>query len=380
MNITKLVGLTFLTILVISVSITSIYVYYRVRNEDSKEKFFLGVTYGQNTVEEAKLLIDKVKNYTNLFIVNSYPITTTNTNPQVLNEICDYAAKANLYFIVYFFSFLSGTWQQEWLDAAKQTWGEKFLGIYLRDEPGGRQIELAETVENATSYSDAADKFVQRMATSFSMQFLNGKGVPVFTSDFALYYYDYLAGYNTVFAELGWNNSRIREIALCRGAANMLKKDWGTIVTWTYMYPPYIANSAEIYQDMVTAYNAGAKYVIVFDYPQYPADNQYGILTDEHFSAMKQFWHYATSCPRGAEKITAQVAYILPKDYGWGMRRLDDKIWGIWETDEKTPIIWENLNKLETKYGLKLDIIYDDPRYNPKGKYYQVYLWNATIN
>src|SRR3990170_3192357 len=286
MNITKLVGLTFLTILVISVSMTSIYVYYRVRNEDSKEKFFFGVTYGQNTVEEAKLLIDKVKNYTNLFIVNSYPITTTNTNPQVLNEICDYAAKANLYFIVYFFSFLSGNWQQEWLDTAKQTWGEKFLGIYLMDEPGGRQIELAETVENASSYSDAADKFVQRIAATFSIQFLNGKGVPVFTSDFALYYYDYLAGYNTVFAELGWNNSRIREIALCRGAANMLKKDWGTIVTWTFMQPPYITNSAEIYQDMVTAYNAGAKYVIVFDYPQYPADNQYGILTDEHFSAM----------------------------------------------------------------------------------------------
>jgi hypothetical protein len=212
------------------------------------------------------------------------------------------------------------------------------------------------------------------------MQFLNGKGVPVFTSDFALYYYDYLAGYDTVFAELGWNNSRIREIALCRGAANMLEKDWGTIVTWTYRQPPYIASGVEIYQDMVTAYNAGAKYVIVFDYPQYPADNQYGILTDEHFSAMKQFWQYTASCPRGAEKITAQVAYILPKDYGWGMRSLDDNIWGIWETDEKTPIIWENLNKLETKYGLKLDIIYDNPGYNPKEKYYQVYLWNATIN
>ena len=379
MKITKLVGLTFLTILVISVSIASIYVYYRVRNEDSKEKFFFGVTYGQNTVEEAKLLIDKVKNYTNLFVVDSYPITTNNTNPQVLNEICDYAAKANLHFIVYFFSFLSGDWQQEWLDTAKQTWGEKLLGIYLRDEPGGRQIELAETVENATSYSDAADKFVQRINATFSMQFLNGKEVPVFTSDFALYHYDYLAGYSTVFAELGWNNSRIREIALCRGAANMLEKDWGTIITWTYRQPPYIASGEEIYQDMVTAYNAGAKYVIVFDYPQYPADNPYGILTDEHFSAMEEFWHYAASCPRG-EKITAQVAYILPKDYGWGMRSLYDNIWGIWETDEKAPIIWENLIKLETKYGLKLDIIYDNPRYNPNGKYYKVYLWNATIN
>ena len=211
------------------------------------------------------------------------------------------------------------------------------------------------------------------------MQFLNGKGVPVFTSDFVLYYFDYLAGYDTVFAEFGWNNSRIREIALCRGAAKTLNKDWGVIITWTYMQLPYIGGGAEIYQDMVTAYDAGAKYVVVFDYPQYPIDNQYGILTDEHFLAMEQFWEYV-SCSNEVEKITAQVAYVLPNYYGWGMRRPDDMIWGLWEADEKSSIIWENLNKLETKYGLKLDIIYDDPRYNPKGKYYQVYPWNATIN
>ncbi|TRZ50475.1 MAG: hypothetical protein D4S01_06610 [Dehalococcoidia bacterium] len=378
MNITKTVALTLLTILVISASITSIFVYNQIK-QDSKEEFFFGVTYGQNTIEEAKILIDQVKNYTNLFIINSSPITT-NTNPLILNEICDYAAKANLHFIVYFFSFLSGPWQQEWLDIAKQTWGEKFLGVYLRDEHGGRQIDLREPIREASNYSDAATQFIQTISTSFSMKLLHDKTVPVFTSDFTLYHYDYLAGFNTVFAEFGWNNSRVREIALCRGAANMLKEDWGTIITWTYMQPPYIANSTEIYQDMVTAYNAGAKYVIVFNYPQYPEDNQYGILNDEHFSAMKQFWYYAASCPRGAEKITAQVAYLLPKDYGWGMRRLDDKIWGIWDADEKSQIIWENLNKLETKYGLKLDIIYDDARYNPQWKYYQVYLWNATIN
>ena len=380
MKITKLAGVTFLIILVISAIITSFYVYYRAENENPKENFFFGVTYGQNTVKEAKLLIDKVKNYTNLFIVDSSPITANNTTPQVLNEICDYAAKANLHFIVYFFSFLSGPWQQEWLNTAKQRWGEKFLGVYLRDEPGGRQIELAEIVENASSYSDAADIFVNAISSTFSMQFLNGKGVPVFTSDFALYWFDYLAGYNTVFAELGSNNSRIHEIALCRGAANMLKKDWGAIVTWTYDQPPYIADDTKIYQDMVTAYNAGAKYVIVFDYPQYPVDNQYGILKDEHFSAMKRFWDYITSNPRGAQRTTGQVAYILPKDYGWGMRRLDDNIWGIWEPDEKTPIIWENLNTLETKYGLQLDIIYNDSQYDFEGKYYQVYTWNAAIN
>jgi hypothetical protein len=381
MGITKLAAAVFLSVLIIFASISSIYIYYQLNN--TKKRFFFGVTYGQNTVEEAKLLIDKVKDYTNLLIINSYPITINNTTPQVLNEICDYATTANLHFIVYFFSFhpRAGPWQQEWLDTAKQKWGEKFLGIYLRDEPGGRQIELAgpePAVKNAANYSDAADSFVGYVSSTFSVQFLNGKGVPIFTSDFALYWFDYQAGYNVIFAELGWNNSRTREIALCRGAANMLNKDWGTIITWTYNQPPYLASGSEIYQDMVDSYTAGAKYVVVFDYPQYPEDNQYGILTDEHFSAMEQFWDYATSHPREEKKTEA--AYLLPKDYGWGMRNQNDKIWGIWETDDKAPIIWENLNKLETKYGLNLDIIYDDPRYNSEGKYHQIYQWNATIN
>ena len=380
MRTTKLLGLIFLTILVGFASITSLYFYYLNGNEDSKEKFFFGVSYGQNTVEEAKTLIDKVKNYTNLFIINSYPITTNYTDPEILNEICDYAAKADLYFIVYFFSFLAGDWQQEWIDMARQTWGEKFLGVYLRDEPGGRQIEMGDPVENASSYKEAADNYVKTVSSYFSNQFLNSKGVPIFVSDFVLYYYDYLAGFDIVFAEFGWNNSRIRQIGLCRGAAEMVNKDWGVIITWTYMEPPYIGSGEEIYQDMVTAYNGGAKYVVLFNYPQYPEGNQYGILSDEHFSAMTQFWDHVSAHPREAEKIAERVAYVLPNYYGWGMRHPDDKIWGIWDADEKSQTIWENLIKLEKKYELKLDIIYDDPRYYIKEKYYLTYAWNSSIN
>ena len=74
------------------------------------------------------------------------------------------------------------------------------------------------------------------------------------------------------------------------------------------------------------------------------------------------------------------MAFVLPKDYGWGMRRLDDDIWGLWPADKKVPLIWENVNKLIAKYGLKLDIIHDDTKFNYKEKYSQAYLWNATIN
>jgi hypothetical protein len=377
MRITKVSGFILISILVISISVTSIYVFYQQGNKDSKEKFFFGVSYGQNTVEDAKTIINKVRNFTNLFIINSFPITVNNTNPEVLNEICDYAAKSDLYFIVYFFSFYLtvSDWQQEWVDTAKQNWGEKFLGVYLRDEPGGWQMEKPEPT-NATTYGEAAENFIKTISTSDSMEFLNNKSIPVFTSDFVLYYYDYLSGYDTVFAEFGWNNSRIRQVGLCRGASKMLNKDWGAIITWTYMRPPYLGSGAEIYEDMTTAYDAGAKYVVMFDYEK---ENQKGILTEEHFRAMEQFWEYVSSNSK-KEKIKAQVAYILPNYYGWGMRHPDDKIWGIWDADEKSSIIWENLNKLETKYGLLLDIIYDDPQYDIKESYYQTFVWNATIN
>jgi hypothetical protein len=380
MRATKLFGLIFLAILVVSASITSLY--HLSLNGNAKEKFFFGVSYGQNTVDRAKILIDKVKNYTNLFVINSYPITTNYTSPEILNEICDYAAKSDLYFIVYFFSLHAdvGDWQQEWIDFAKQTWGDRFLGIHLRDEPGGRQIEAKDPVDNASDYKEAAESYVSTISSYFSNQFLNRKGVPIFVSDFVLYYYDFLAGYDTVFAEFGWNNSRVRETGLCRGAANMMNKDWGVTITWTYNQPPYIGSVKEIYQDMITAYDGGAKYVILFNYPQYPEDNQYGILTDEHFLAMEQFWEYVSSHPQEPEKIEDRVAYVLPNYYGWGMRRPDDNIWGIWDADEKSPTIWENLIKLENKYGLKLDIIYDNPQYDIQGKYSQTYAWNSSIN
>ena len=100
-----------------------------------------------------------------------------------------------------------------------------------------------------------------------------GRIIPVFTADYALYWFDYLAGYDAVFVELGWNHNQTQHIALCRGAANVQEKDWGTIITWATNDPPYFASGTEMLQDMNTAYNYGAKYLMVFNYPQI---NPYG--------------------------------------------------------------------------------------------------------
>jgi len=375
-------------LLVTAVSLPIIYVHNENKKEASNEEFFFGVSFGGNTINEAELLIDKVKDYTNLFIVNSWDISKNET---ALNEICQYAVDSNLNIIVYFdyvfYNPKPWLWLNSWMDTTKERWGDQFLGIYLYDEPGGNQIDTgqwrtgddaARAMRNASDYSDAANRFVTNIPSTISWQNVKNSNLPIFTSDYALHWFDYLAGYDTIFAELGWNHSRTQHIALCRGAANVQDKDWGAIIVWTYENPPHLESGTKILQDITTAYRAGAKYIVVFNFPY---DQPFGILEEEHFDAMETFWEMTHSSQSSLEKVEAEVAFVLPKNYGWGMRRLEDKIWKPeWGPDDKSPLIWENMNKLIERHGLKLDIIYDDPQFNYEEKYSQIYYWNCTIN
>ena len=384
--------LALITLLVFAVSLP-VYVQYSNESESSVQDFYFGVTFGGNTTSEAKLLIDKVKGYMNLFIVASWDISQ---NESALDDICQYAVDSGMSVIVYFdyvfFDVEPWLWLQSWFETAQVRWGAKFLGVYLYDEPGGNQIDSNQwrsgpsakrAMENASDYSDAAARFVKDIPSTISWQNVEKVSLRTFTSDYALYWWDYLAGYDTVFVELGWNISLTQQIALCRGAANVQGKDWGAIITWTYYDPPYIASAPEIYQEMLMAYGAGAKYIVVFDYPTYPENNPYGILTEEHFTTMKQFWSYVQSYPRSTYgEADGQVALVLPKDYGWGTRRtaqrIEDRIWGFWPEDNNTQIIGQNMHMLLSRYGLKLDIIFDDPQFSYQERYTQIYLWNST--
>ena len=64
---------------------------------------------------------------------------------------------------------------------------------------------------------------------------------------------------------LAMNYSRQLNIDLCRGAATVQNKDWGVMITWTYTQPPYMESRTQLYNDMVLAYENGAKYIIIFD-------------------------------------------------------------------------------------------------------------------
>jgi hypothetical protein len=356
----------------------------------TEDNFFFGVSFGGNTTSQAKLLIDKVKGYTNFFLINNWDISTNET---ALNEICEYAFNADLHFIVFFdyISYYIYPWHVPWMDTAIERWGSKFLGIYIYEEPGGRQIdwgrwnddpEVGTYFENVSDYSEAADRFVTSINYYHpSISYIKNRNLSAFTSDYALYWFDYLAGYDTVFVELGWNHNRTEHIALGRGAGNVQDKDWGVIIVWNVRDSEdedkgVYKTGPEMLEDMKVAYQAGAKYVIVFDFPY---DQPYGILEEEHFVAMEAFWDLTRSSS-SLEKISGEVAFVLPKDYGWGMRRLEDRIWGLWGPDELSQQIWDNMNKLIDKYGLRLDIIYNDTSFDFTEKYSEIYYWNSAID
>jgi hypothetical protein len=336
---------------------------------------FVGVHIGYGGVAEAEALIDQVSSYTNFLMIGSSLITGNLTE---LNETCQYAYDKGLSFIC-LCPNLGRANRTGWLEFAKQTWGDRFLGFYSYDEPAGRQLDLNESrVGNTTpsSYADAAYLFESNMSSQLNSakKYLSSTHYQLFTSDYALYWFDYKSGYDTLFAELGWNYSKQLNVALCRGAATVQNKDWGAIILWTYTTPPYLESGAELYKDLILAYDNGAKYILVFDSNE---DYTQGILKEEHLQALQQFWQYAQDNPRKSNPLSDRVAYVLPNGYGYGFRGPNDKIWGIWEADALSYNVSISINSLLDEYGTKLDIIYDDGLLsgNMKG-YSKLIYWN----
>ena len=375
-------------------------------SSNSDSSTFLGVSFCGNTTAEAKLLIDKVKTYTNLFVLQSGPISL---NMTATTEICDYAVSQGLNIIVFFGWFNPDyPWQYPWIQNAPTRYGEKFLGVYYYDEPGGIQLDydwtghfqnmsrrlqelnitdssfyqnLEDSINgylNGTirDYDVEAQTFLDYMQHDHDLSLLKNASIYTFVADYALYWWDYLGGYDVVLTELGNNASIIQEINLAKGAAHLQDKEWGAIVTWKYDQAPYLDSGEEIYNQMSMAYQAGAKYLIIFDYPTIEG-NQYGVLTDDHFVALQKLWHDINN-PSTITSSQAEAVLVLPKNYGWGMRWIDDRIW-LWGADEYCPQIWNISRTLIAQYGTKLDIVYEDSMYPVTGKYQNIYYWNQTL-
>lgn len=334
----------------------------------------MGVDVAYADLPAIKKLIDRISSYTNVFVIGSTGITN---NTEKLDETCQYLYAKGLDFIVYTESDYYSQLQHRWTEEAKKRWKSHFLGYYFLDEPGGKQLDRnLQFVREAKNFTDAANQFesVYRMILN-GYNYTESINVTLFTSDYALYWFDYKAGYDVMFAEFGWNYSRQLNVALNRGAATVQNKDWGVIITWTYNHPPYIESGEELYNDLLLAYNNGAKYILVFDSNE---DYTEGILEEEHFEALERFWQYAKNNPRPDLQVEKRVAFVLPKGFGYGFRGPNDKIWGLWEADGLSLEISYHLGTILEQYDSNLDIIYDDD-IDYDIPYIQYIIWNGTI-
>ncbi len=372
-------------ILLIAVIVLSLFLALNwFSSQTAPRQFYLGVEYAYgNQTSEVKALVDKVKDYTNLFVIGSVELTFNRT---ALNESCDYIYASGLNFIVLFtgfnmYNYSNGYNIANWMLDAQQKYGSQFLGIYKIDEPGGNQLDdgPSQIINDTSTYSQTAQNYVGNLSAMINLY--HPYTPSIFTADYALNWFDYKGNYTAVFAEFVGNESRQRIIALDRGAANAFHRDWGVIINWKYNQGLYLENGTELYNDLSLAYSSGAKYAFVFSYPKI---GEYGTLSDEqgHFEALKQFWDTLHSNPSSFGSNKAQAAYIVPENYGFGFRNKNDHIWGLFPSDTLSTKIYDDVNNtLIPTYGARFDILYNEPQViEPILKdYSKVFYWNQTL-
>ena len=117
----------------------------------AKKPFYVGVTFCGDSIADAKQLIDKVKDYTNLFVLQSGPLMQ---NITATEQIGDYAINAGLNLILYYGKSGDPSTCVSLLNLAKARWGNHFLGLYYQDEPGGNMLDSQATLNAGNSISN----------------------------------------------------------------------------------------------------------------------------------------------------------------------------------------------------------------------------------
>jgi hypothetical protein len=359
--------LTFIAILVCSLFFVS-QTYWLPKTQAVIPEFYVGIQYGYDNVTQCRALVDQVKNYTNLFVIGSGVICHNET---LLNETCDYVYDAGLFFSVYFSPYQLYSHDEDpqamplnWIQKAQAKYGDRFVGAFVFDEPGGKQIDrsVQRMISSAADYRSAESAYVETLAENISRY--AAVSDTLLTADYGLYWFDYLAGYDVVLADLGFGGDTQLQLSLCRGAAKVQNRDWGTMITWQTSDVPEIETGAELYNDLVLGYECGAKYEVVFDYGEYAMRYEYGILNQTHFDALSDFWNYVQQHPNKYGSLKADTAMVLPASLGSAFRNPLDSYWGIFSPDKWAYTLLSDIDACVQAYGPKLDIVYNDTQYN----------------
>lgn len=373
----------FVLIFLFAVLLIGVVAGIRLANQPPKYSpdVYFGIDIAFSDVADFKELVNQVNSYTNFVVIGSNVITY---NLSKLNDLCQYINNSGLSFAPFWHINPEAFNQTQWEIDARQTWGNRFWGLFPYDEAGGAQVDRARSsvengnislmlVQQADNYTDAANKFVSTLSQDLAVFKIDN--IPMMTSDYALYEFDYKGGYNVVLAEFAYNLSKPLQLAMCRGAAAVNNADWGVIITHTYTQPPYLENAIQLYEDMVYAYQNGAKFILVFDSNLNFTEN---ILQPDQLNAMEQFWNYMQTHPQPQNPVQNRIAYVVPAGYGFGFRGPNDSIWGLWPADSLSASIWGNVTSLLEQYGPNLDIVYEDSLQSSKVQYNKLIFWNGT--
>ncbi|GAG75212.1 unnamed protein product, partial [marine sediment metagenome] len=227
---------------------------------------FVGVHLGYGDVAEAKALIDRTSSCANFVLIGTSRIFYDQLK---LTETFQYAYDNDMYFM----SFAPSIPHSEegpsprdlWFAYANQTWGDRLVGFYAYDEPGGQILDgellplwkdegmPSNSVEAAENFKDYLTWRVD-LVRSRNLGYWN---YPLFTADYGLYWFNYKGGYDGLFAEFVANYNRQLTVSLVRGAAQIQNRQWGILIGWKYDYSPYLASGEELFEDMVFAYDSG---------------------------------------------------------------------------------------------------------------------------
>ncbi|MGA2680814.1 MAG: NosD domain-containing protein [Candidatus Bathyarchaeia archaeon] len=376
-----LIATVLIAIIIVSFFVASNLLSPAKQTEGPSKPFYVGIETGWSaTVAQCEAIIDQVKNYTNMYIIASPQVIKNETE---LNQVCDYAYTAGMYFMPEFYQqfFLNqnGYTPYEWFNAAQERYGDHLLGVYYYDEPAGSQLDTTQIIENQTiitptspakSYLDYTNYFFWLWThgsgggLTATSSFFKSRNSSLFTSDYGLYWFDYELGYNTVLAQFGWNDSRPMQISLVRGAAAAQNQTWGAIVTWTYNGTTnggiYLEPPDQMYSDIVLAYDSGASYVAIYDSTQNYLNTT---LNPQYRTKLQEFWSYMHQNPNNYGSLKADAAVVLPQDYGIGFRNIDDSIWQNHTATHWSRQLYTDITNLVAKYKGRLDIVYSDPQF-----------------